>query len=108
MTPAAAIAALDRQIAAHGEDVFLRDQDAADDGTGDMKRRAFVRGYKPDELAGGVQQGDSTAVLSPTGLGVDPKRLGGIIIGGRYRTIEVANPVRLNGVVVRVELWVRG
>ena len=108
MTPAQAIGQLDRQIAKHGEDVVLRAQDAPDDGSGDVTLRAFVRGYRPEELSGGMNQGDSQVTLSPTGLTVDPMRLGALTIGGRQRTIEVANPVRLNGQIVRYDLWVKG
>ncbi|MHC2016314.1 hypothetical protein [Methylobacterium sp. CM6247] len=102
------IAKLDRQLAKKGEDVVLRGQDAPDDGSQDLTLRAFVRGYKPDELSGGINQGDSEVVLSPTGLTVDPARLGGLTVAGRYRTIQVANPVRVGGVVVRWNLWITG
>ncbi|CAO4178876.1 hypothetical protein [Methylorubrum populi] len=108
MTPAQAISALDRQLSRHGEDVKLRAQDAADDGTQDLTRRAFVREYRPDELSGGIEQGDREVILSPTGLAADPLRLGGLWIGDRYHTIEVATPVRMAGAVVRWNLWAKG
>ncbi|MBA9070689.1 hypothetical protein FHR71_004459 [Methylobacterium sp. RAS18] len=108
MTPAQAIAALDRQLARHGEDVKLRAQDAADDGSGDLTRRAFVREYRPDELSGGIEQGDREVILSPANLTTDPQRLGGLWIGDRYHTIEVATPVRMAGAVVRWNLWAKG
>ena len=104
MTPAAAIAALDRQIRAHGQPVSLRRLNPA--ATSEL--RAFFRGYKPDELAGGIQQGDSTAVLSPTGLGVLPKTLDKLTVSGRVRTIQAVEPVEISGVLVRVNLWLRG
>lgn len=108
MTPAHAIAALDRQLARHGQTVRLRGQADPDDGSADRRVRAFVRGYRADELAGGIQQGDSEVVLSPTDLGADPARLGGLFIGERLCLVEVANPVTLADVVVRWNLWVRG
>lgn len=113
MTPAQAIAALDRQIARHGQAVSLRKNGAAADGSADATVRAFVRGYRPEELAGGVQQTDSQVVLSPSALAgtvfaAGAKRLDKILIDGRLRNIEGANPVRINGVIVRHELWVRG
>lgn len=113
MTPAHATAALDRQIAAHGQAVTLRKNGAAVDGSADVTVRAFVRGYRPEELAGGVQQTDSQVVLSPSALigtvfAAGTRRLDKILIDGRLRNIEGANPVRLNGVIVRHELWVRG
>ena len=113
MTPTHAVAALDRQIAAHGQSVSLRKNGAAADGSADATVRAFVRGYRPEELAGGVQQTDSQVVLSPSALAgtvfaAGAKRLDKILIDGRLRNIEGANPVRINGVIVRHELWVRG
>jgi hypothetical protein len=109
------IADLDAMIAENGEDVFLRDLKApsTDPANNPGKLvRAFVRGYRPDELAGGIQQGNSTAVISPTSLedkGITGlKRFGKISIAGRLRNIEVADPVRNNGVVVRWNLWVTG
>lgn len=113
MTPAQAIAALDRQILRHGQAVSLRKNGAAADGSADTTVRACVRGYRPEELAGGVQQTDSQVVVSPTVLegtafSAGAKRLDKILIDGRLRNIEGANPVRINGVIVRHELWVKG
>ncbi|MCE4223403.1 hypothetical protein HCU64_06535 [Methylobacterium sp. C25] len=103
---------LDRQVARKGQTIQLR-KAAAKDGSQDKGLRAFVRGYKPDELAGGVQQGDSTVIVSPTelaksGFAGPIVRLDRVVVAGRVRSIEVANPVMLNDQVVRIELWVRG
>lgn len=113
MTPAAAIAMLDRQIAEHGQEITLRKVNAPTDGTADIAVRAFVRGFRPEELAGGVQQSDSKVILSPTVLDGTPfaagvKRLDKILIDGRLRNVEGVNPVRINGMAVRHELWVKG
>jgi hypothetical protein len=112
MSPAEAIAMLDRQIMAHGQTVSLRKK-AALDASQDKPMQAFVRGYKPDELSGGINQGDSTMVFSPTQLTASgyagaPARLDKVTIAGRLRNIEVANPVEIQGVIVRWECWVRG
>lgn len=108
MTPADAIAMLDLELRDHGEEVRLRAQNAPDDGSGDIPRPAFVRDYRPDELAGGIEQGDREVTLSPTGLTTDPERLGGLWIGDRFHITEVATPVRLRGAIVRWNLWVKG
>ena len=110
MTPAQAIADLDRMLAEDGEDVRIR---SAKDLVGEgVVVRAFVRGYRPDELAGGVQQGDSEAIISPTGLAAAslPKleRLMKLKVGDRWTNIEFANPVRQGGQIVRWNLWLRG
>jgi hypothetical protein len=112
MTPEAAIAALDRHIARDGQTVMLR-KGAAADASGDKALQAFVRGYQPEELAGGIQQGDTTAVFSPSALtasGFDgvPKRLDRMLIAGKMQVIQVCNPVRMRDVVVRYETWLRG
>lgn len=111
MTPAQAIAALDRQIARHGQDVRLR-ASRSETAAFDETVRAFVRGYKAEELGGGVQQGDTLMLLSPTEL--ERVRFGPVergcqvMIGDRQRYIEIADPVVLGDVLVRVECTVRG
>ncbi|WP_430914073.1 hypothetical protein [Methylobacterium sp. sgz302541] len=112
MTPAQAIAMLDRQIARNGQTVLLHRQDDADDAAG-VPLRALVRGYRPDELSGGVQQGTSQAVLSPTaltqaGIKLPLARLDAITFAGRRRNIEVADPISVDDTVVRINLWVTG
>lgn len=107
MSPDQAIAALDRQIALHGQDVVLRR------GATDYPMRGWVRGYRPDELAGGIQQGDSDVVLSPTGLAAAgfpdrPKRGDKLLTTGRLRNVEYADPVQIGGKTVRHNLQVRG
>ncbi len=98
MTPSQAIAMLDRQLARHGEDVSLNG------GT----KRAFVRGYKPDELVGDVRQTDRLVVLSPTDLGAQPVRGGKVVIAGKTHNIEAAGLTLLANTLVRIDLRVRG
>lgn len=109
MTPAQAISALDRQIEQRGQTLHLRD---AKDLVGAGKRvRGTVRGYRPDELAGGVQQGDSAVIISPTSLAavsVSLERSMKLQIGDRWTSILAANPVRMNDTIVRWNVWVRG
>jgi hypothetical protein len=112
MTPATAIAALDRQIANRGQTVMLRKASAAN-GAGDVSVRAFVRGYQPEELSGGIQQGDSTMIVSPTALAASGfvgalKRLDRVTVAGKMQIIQVANPVMMDDTIVRWEFWLRG
>lgn len=108
MTPARAIAMLDRQLAKHGSDVMLAR------GGDRVTVRAFPRGYKREELGDGISQGDSLVVLSPSSLmgtvfESEPPQPGDwLIFGGRDRYIENADPVSLANVVVRFNLQVRG
>ena len=108
MTPTEAIAMLDRQLADHGEDVALRHMSAGTAASSETVR-AFVRGYKPDEVVGAIQQGDGKVTISPTGLAAAPKFNDKTVIGGsKVRNIQAVEEIRLAGVVVRYNLQVRG
>lgn len=114
MTPAQSIAALDRQLAAHGTPVTLRRYVPATDTPVDLTLRAFVRGLTPDQLVGGVKATDSKFILSPTGLvsstwpgaaGGDPVPTAGdfLVVNGAERKIESAQPVMMAGAAVRFD-----
>ncbi|KRE02593.1 hypothetical protein ASE61_15055 [Bosea sp. Root670] len=116
MTPAQAIAALDRQLAQHGETVTLQRLAGAAVAQ-EVTVPAFVRGFAPQELVNGITQQDSKLILSPTDLsgwssgGVDspvPVKNNRIVIAGRVRAVEAAAGIRLGGVLVRIECTVRG
>ncbi|KMO15777.1 hypothetical protein [Methylobacterium indicum] len=107
MSPEQAIAALDRQIALHGDDAqHQRGTGAA------ASLRLWVREYLPQELQGGVTQGDRKVVVSPTDVAKaglsDLRKLDKLTIAGRRTNVEYANPTRIRGVVVRWDLNVRG
>ncbi|MBB3020647.1 hypothetical protein FHR70_003733 [Microvirga lupini] len=111
MNPRSEIAKLDRKIAKTGQTVTLRRGTAAAPvATATVK--AHVRGFKPDELIGGIDQNDSKAILSPSGLagwpGGTPIKGDWITIDGRVRSIVAAEPVKMNDVLVRFELQVKG
>ena len=111
MTPQQAIAQLDRAIAKYGQTVALRrGTTSAPVATAIVK--AHVRGYDPEELIGGITQKDSKVILSPSSLKAWP---GGMLqegdwitIDGRVRSIVAAVPAKMNDVLVRIELQVRG
>jgi hypothetical protein len=108
MTPVESIASLDAQLAEHGQDVILRTGNTT---VGQQTCRAFVRGYKPDELVGLIQQGDKRVTVSPTGLGAfgEPQDGQIVLIDGKPRTIQ-GEPefIRIAGTLVRVNMTVRG
>jgi hypothetical protein len=133
MTPAEATAMLRRQLAAHGEDVTLQRVTQGPSGVQIKYKvdcRAFVRGYQPAELVGGILQGDSRVVLSAIEIEAQgwpgpiatseppnartkqdrrvPRKGDDIFIMGKLRNIEVATPVYLDGQLVRIELAARG
>lgn len=110
MTPTAAIAALDRQIAAHGEPITLRRVGTPADTT--VTVNAFVRRAAVDPLAPGADaaQAGTTVILSPTGLTtfVPPLRGDQITVGGRLAHIEEVETIRMGSTVVRYNLRVLG
>lgn len=110
---AEAIADLDDELARTGQDVTLRriGTDGPDKEAAGV--RAFVRGYRPDELTGGIQQGDSLVVLSPSRtpavfVGQPLEANDRIVIAGRSRNVEYVDPVQIAGVTVRINVLVRG
>lgn len=119
MTPADAIAILDRQLAEHGQTITLRRNGSPNV---DVSLSAFVRGYEPRELNGGVVQGDSEVTISPTGIGSWPGALAQsdgsdtkvprkndkVLIAGRLRNIEASAPIYIGSTLVRINLQVRG
>lgn len=110
-----AIAALNRALAAVGEDVTLT-RNTLTLGVlvpTAITCRAVVRGYQPAELIGGIIQGDSLAILSPTEIANSswpgPVRHNDkLTVQGRERNIEAAAPIYAEGELVRIELQLRG
>ena len=119
MTPAAAIAALDRQLRRHGHDAVLRRStwSGTTRTTADVAVRIKLRGYAPDELVSGITQGDSEVVMSPTQINAagwpsgapEPPKAGDTLVSaGRARAVIAAEPIYLGGELVRINLQVRG
>lgn len=110
MTPAAAIAMLDRQLAAHGEPVTLRRTGTPSDTT--LAVTAFVRRAVADPLVpdSDAVQGATDIVLSPTGLTtfVPPVFGDQADIGGRRVHVEAVETIRMGSTVVRYNLKVKG
>lgn len=108
MTPAHAIAKLQRQLDRHGQNVDLRKIANGQMQSEALAQRAFVRGYKPEELVGQIQQGDRNVVLLPDAAAIALKKGDKIVIAGAAANVEVAEIVRMNDIVVRVNVRVRG
>ena len=107
MTPAAAIAALDRQLAAHGQTVEHHAAATVTPGAG-TSLRAFVRGARPDEMVGDLKQSDRKVTLSPS-ASVSPLVGHRLVIGGKtYRVEQPPEEVRMDDTVVRINLVARG
>jgi len=107
LTPAQQIADLDAALERRGTAIQLRKTNSA---AGQVTVPAKWRGYKPDEVMGIILAGDTKVILSPTGLetfGIPPQN-GYAVVGGVPRRIIVPTPIYDGGVLVRIELTVRG
>lgn len=129
-TPAQLIQALDRNLALAGHDIVLRRMERqtpvlfapAADVTVRAAVRSIGRGYQSAELIGSIAQGDLNIIISPTQIIAagwssgrvppDDERVpvkGNVIIsGGRKYTVEGCVPIRVQNVLVRIEMQVRG
>lgn len=113
MTPKAAIAMLDRELAKHGQTVVLRRVVANADPLS-LTFKAAVRGFQPRDITDGITLGMSNVIMSPTSLAGSafaadlPRVNDKISIFGRLRNIEAADPVAINDVIVRINLQVAG
>jgi hypothetical protein len=120
------LAALNRALRRRGEDIVLRRTFGTTPSTTfDVPVRAFVRGYKPEELVGGITITDALVITSPlyfekaqwpggelpSSPGVNPRwpRIGDrCVIAGRNRRVENVAPVVDGDETVRIELRVTG
>jgi hypothetical protein len=125
MTPASAIASLDKQIAEHGETCVLRRKEGNPLVTKDCTIRASVRDLTAQELVGTGMQAASEVIMSmtqvlaagwPSGHVVTagtvdprvPRANDFMVIKGKQRQVKIAKPKAINDVVVRVVLTVEG
>jgi len=118
VTPASAITSLDKQLAKHGQTATLRRWTGSGSARTpvDVTVRVRAQDYRVEELVGGIEQGDTRVVLSPTQIVAAgwpgpqgwPRNGDAIIIAGREREIVSAPPQVIDDVVVRIDMVVRG
>ena len=126
MTPATAISMLDRQLAAHGEDIRLQKLTGTQQIPFEVVCRAFVRGYSPNELLAGISQSDVQVIISATQIDAQswpgpslttalptqdrriPTKGDRVYIKGKPRNVESAQGIYLDGTLVRIEMRVLG
>jgi hypothetical protein len=127
MSPDVALASLDAKLASVGVTITLQRLTAGPGGVQipfSVDCKAFVRGYRPEELVGGISQQDSFVVLSPSEISargwpgaatkpttLDPRvpvKNDKIVIDGRSRNIEAAVGISIGDTLVRIELQVKG
>lgn len=125
MTPTECIAMLDSQLAEHGEEITLQRLILGPNNTQipfSVVCRAFVRGYEPDQMIGGITQQHRRVILSPTQIIAKgwtggrpatedtrvPKEGNKVLIEGKVHNVEAAGPKYVGGELVRIELSVKG
>lgn len=106
------LSSLNRQLAKKGAPVTLRREDYGVNAV-DATVLGIVRGAKPEELVGGLNQFEATVVVSPSGLAAAgwplPVKAGDVVIHqGRTRTVVSATPIAIGDTVVRYDLKVSG
>lgn len=107
-TPAGAIARLDDALSRRGQSVTLRRGNST---TGQVTVKALVRGVKAEQVVGEVTQTDRKVVLSPSGLGAfgEPDASVMVVIDGKpSKIVGKPEPIRLNDVLVRINMVVKG
>lgn len=121
MTPAELVAALDRQLAHHGQNATLRRRIGSGATFVEVAIRVRLSGYATADLSSGVKVTDSKLIFSPTpilaaaaawpgaaGGGVDPRIGDLLLVEGRTRRIEQIDNVRIGDGWVRCEGRVSG
>lgn len=126
MTAAQDVADLDAALAEDGEDIEIHRLIGTQQIPVKVKCRAFVRGVTAEQMAAGVKQDTSNVVISPTEIiqkgwpGPNssatpttadrrvPKLGDKAVIAGKARNIEVALPIYVDGVLVRIDMRVQG
>ncbi|WEJ32194.1 hypothetical protein [Devosia sp. SD17-2] len=102
MTPSEAIAALDHQLARHGQPIGFKRGSTIQSATG------FVRGYKPEALAGLITQADRSVIVSPTSLSTYvPKANDDFNANGALGKVIAVEPIHIGATVVRYNVTVR-
>lgn len=126
-SPAGMIARLDASLARTGQDVVLRRNTLGPSNVRipfSVTVRAHDRGYKPEELVGGISQQDARVIFSPTQIEASdwpgpttgpvtgdrriPRKGDVLIIQGVPRNIEAVQPIYAAGTLVRIECRVLG
>jgi hypothetical protein len=125
MTPRECIADLDAALATDGEQIVLQRMTL---GPGNapiafsVHCLAFVRGYEPNEMVGGITQQDSRVIISPTEIVAAgwtsgkpanedrrvPMKGNKAVIAGKVRNVEAAVGKYVGGELVRIEMRVLG
>lgn len=114
ISPETLIRDLDNALRDAGQTVTLRHLTLGPGGQQfhfDVTTRGNVRPVKPEQLIANIDQSQRKVILSPTGLTAFPmpiRKNDKCLIDGTVTNVEFAKPIRVDDVVVRIELTVTG
>ncbi len=119
LTPVERRDRLDRALAEKGEDGVLRRRIGTGSSFVEVPCRVFLRGYKPEQMVGGLTQQDAQAVISasPILASTFPGAAGGtrwpkvndlLLVQGRSRNVQATATIFIGPEPVRIEMTVRG
>lgn len=106
------VASVEADIEREGEPVELL-RNLPDGGQLTASLKAFVRGFKPEELGGGIVQGDRAMHVAPRKLAAAgwpdaPRKPDQVTIAGKTATVQSCETRRLRGVPCMHLVQVRG
>ncbi len=112
ITPAQAIAELDRALNESGETVIIRRYT----GSGNPRPKtevtvpAFVRPLEAEELVGNIDSTFANVILSPTHVGdlLPLKKDDKVVVDNKERNVELPKRYKMQGVLVRMKLMIGG
>jgi hypothetical protein len=107
------ISALDRNLARSGEPVLLRRINPSPALPSDVTIKGVIRGYRPEELVGGITMTDVQVIFSPTEMSAanwpQPPRVNDkLIAAGKTRNIAVVSAIKIGDEIVRYEARATG
>lgn len=105
-TPAGMLSRLDASLAAHGQTISIR----RTGGSSLSSVPAFVRGYKPEHIAGLIHAGDMQVIVSASSLtSYGAPAAGDLVeIAGKLGTVqEDVEAIRIGTTLIRVNMRVR-
>jgi hypothetical protein len=103
-------------IERHGQDVVVRRRTGT---TSSFSPSVTVKGrvhsFRPEELIGGIQQGDRRVTIAPSVLvsagwntGDAPRKGDQVLIDSQVFTVQACEPRYYAGSLARYDIWIRG
>jgi len=104
---------IQRAIDETGSPVILRRLSGTQQIKFDVRTTAVITGFQPNELVGGISQGDRRVIIGPRDIAArqwpaPPRKGDRVFIGTVETTVEAVEVVDVRGQIVRYNMVVRG